>query len=139
MRKRKFSGFLALISMACFLSLLTGCNNEGSSTATPGAGNTPETTAAVPKEITSEEAQRLFKGRCVACHGEDGKGRKEVAPQVPDFTDAEWQAKKTDEDFIRSINEGIGTGTGAMPRWSKLLTPEQVKALAKYARDYAKK
>jgi cytochrome c oxidase cbb3-type subunit III len=138
MKQRKFSGFVALICLTCWLSFLAGCNNEGNPTPpAPGDGN--QAAPPAPKEVTREEAQRLFKGRCVACHGEDGKGRKEVAPQVPDFTDPEWQAKKKDEDFIRSINDGIGTGTGAMPRWSKLLTPEQVKALAKYVRDYAKK
>src|SRR5271157_2916756 len=40
----------------------------------------------------------LFRKRCVKCHGADGTGNKarDRLPEIPDFTNVSWQARRTD-------------------------------------------
>jgi len=41
---------------------------------------------------------------CVYCHGNGGKGTSEGRKRgVPDFTDAAWQASKTDEEMVKFL------------------------------------
>ncbi len=41
---------------------------------------------------------------CVYCHGNGGKGTSEGRKRgVNDFTDADWQASKTDADFVKFL------------------------------------
>ncbi len=41
---------------------------------------------------------------CVYCHGNGGKGTSEGHKMgVPDFTDADWQSSKTDEQLIKFL------------------------------------
>lgn len=114
----------------------TGGTQPGGQPANPGqpAGGTDK-----PAEpVTKEKAASLYAGRCVACHGEDGKGKKEVAPKVPDLTSKEFHSTKTDADLANSITNGIGTGKGAMPRWKNLLSPQEIEALVAYVRSLQK-
>jgi mono/diheme cytochrome c family protein len=55
-----------------------------------------------------KKTERLWKSKCSACHGMDGKGETEKGKKmkVADMTTAEFQ-KGTDEDFKKQINEGV--------------------------------
>lgn len=65
-------------------------------------------------------------GGCVACHGKDGAP---VVPGAPNFKDAKWQKRKTDEQLSKSIREGKGT----MPKHTG---PESdIPALVAYVRS----
>jgi cytochrome c oxidase cbb3-type subunit 3 len=67
-------------------------------------------------------------GGCVACHGKDGTP---VVPGAPNFKDAKWQKRKTDEQLSKSIREGKGT----MPKHTG---PESdIPALVAYVRSFA--
>lgn len=146
MKQRRNTAFIVIAIM--FLALTLACgggenttgNNGGNPAATPAA--TPAaggTEVAATKPVSSEDAQKLYKGRCVSCHGDDGKGKKDFSPKSPDFTDAAWQKTKTDEQLATSITDGIGSGTkGSMPRWKGLLKPEEIQALVAHVRTYAK-
>lgn len=150
MKQRRNTAFIVIAIMFLALALAcgggentTGNGNNGGNTptpapATPAANPATGGTEVAAKPPTSEEAQKLFKGRCIACHGEDGKGKKDFAPNAPDFTDAAWQKTKTDEQLVKSISDGIGQGKGAMPRWKNLLKPEEIQALVTYVRTYTK-
>ncbi|KAF0249295.1 MAG: hypothetical protein FD167_1297 [bacterium] len=102
---------------------------------TPAAGGDTSTTNAT---ISKEDAQKLFLGRCRACHGEDGKGNKAVAPEVPNFTSAAWHAKEKDKELYDAIANGKGSGKGAMPKWNGLLKPEEMQGLVEYVRSLKK-
>jgi len=81
-------------------------------------------------------AKKLFVYHCATCHGEDGKGTKRGHElKSPDFTDADWQAKKKDDEILNSITNG----KNKMPRWSEKLKPEEIQALAKYVRKLTQK
>ena len=55
-----------------------------------------------------KKIERLWKSKCSACHGIDGKGKTEKGEKMKilDMTTAEFQ-KGTDEDFKKQINDGV--------------------------------
>ena len=75
---------------------------------------------------------------CAKCHGEDGKAQTPKGKQLKaqDFTDAEWQDDKTDEDLVKVVTEGGED----MPAFGKKLSPEQIEKLVKEdVRGYRKR
>ena len=71
----------------------------------------------------------LFKQYCAKCHGEDGKASTPKGKQLMarDFTDAEFQAAKTDAKLIKTVTEGGED----MPPFGKKLSKEQIEGLVK--------
>jgi cytochrome c oxidase cbb3-type subunit III len=70
---------------------------------------------------------KLFAENCAVCHGNDGKGKRDLG--APDLTDAIWLfgSDKT------AIMEGITNGRGSvMPAWGERLDDTTIKALAVY-------
>ncbi len=72
----------------------------------------------------------LYSRYCIRCHGIDGRGVWDV-PGVPDFTNAQWQATRTDAMFARRIIEGRGA---VMPTFRGTLSLEEAWAMARYLR-----
>jgi hypothetical protein len=72
----------------------------------------------------------LYNHYCVRCHGVDGRGIWDI-PDVPDFTNARWQATRTDGQLARVILEGRGS---VMPPWRGALSLEEAWAMARYIR-----
>ncbi|MFQ5863443.1 MAG: c-type cytochrome [Candidatus Brocadiales bacterium] len=87
------------------------------------------------------DAASLFKTHCIPCHGEDGRGTdlgKQLAAmaegvEFPDFTDAEWQARKTDERMIEQIKNG---SPDRMFSFKDKLSEEEIRALVAYVRGF---
>lgn len=80
----------------------------------------------------------LFREYCAKCHGEDGTGNTPKGKQLMarDFTDAEWQSAKTDEELIKTVTKGGED----MPPFGKKLTKEQIEGLVKNdVRGFGKK
>lgn len=94
-------------------------------------------------EASEKKVARLWKARCSACHGLDGRGQTETGRKLklPDFTQPAWQAKTTD-DFIRNRvtnglkeeREGVLT---EMPAFKDELAPEHLDALVALVRKLA--
>src|SRR6202040_316575 len=90
--------------------------------------------------ITPAQAQTggeaLYKTKCAACHGADGKGETTVgkANKMRDLGSADVQ-KQSDED----LTEIVTKGKGKMPAYGKSLKPEQIKDLLAYIRGFGKK
>jgi cytochrome c6 len=82
-----------------------------------------------------EKSAALYKQKCAACHGADGKGETPTgkALKVKDFASEEVK-KMSDED----LSEAISKGKGKMPAYGKSLKPEDIKALVAYIRSMAK-
>jgi cytochrome c oxidase cbb3-type subunit 3 len=67
----------------------------------------------------------IFTQNCVVCHGENGKGNRDLG--VPDLTDAIWLYGSDKA----TIAEGIWNGrAGMMPAWAGRLDETTIKALA---------
>lgn len=69
----------------------------------------------------------LFEANCASCHGEAGKGNRELG--APDLTDAIWLYGSSREAMIETVNNGRA---GIMPAWSTRLDPITIKALTVY-------
>jgi mono/diheme cytochrome c family protein len=83
-----------------------------------------------------EASEKLYKTKCAACHGSDGKGETTVgkANKMRDLGSADVQ-KLSDED----LTEIVTKGKGKMPAYGKSLKPEQIKDLVTYIRSFGKK
>lgn len=69
----------------------------------------------------------IFAENCIACHGEDGRGNKDVG--APNLADAIWLYGSAKADVVRSIETGRG---GVMPNWTARLDAATIKKLAVY-------
>jgi hypothetical protein len=74
----------------------------------------------------------LYNRYCIRCHGVDGRGVWDI-PDVPNFTNARWQASRTDGQLARIIIEGRGA---VMPPFRGAITLDESWALARYLRTF---
>ncbi len=85
----------------------------------------------------SVDTDQIFVDICEMCHGPDGKGTKQgIDFGVPDFTDAEWQSSKTDEEFVNSITNGKEDNPNYIP-FGDMLIEEEIVAMASHVRKFA--
>ena len=87
---------------------------------------------------TEDHPSALFKELCAKCHGEDGTGNTPKGRQLmaQDFTDAGFQAEKSDADLVKIVTKGGED----MPPFGKKLTKEQIETLVKFdVRGFGKK
>jgi mono/diheme cytochrome c family protein/uncharacterized membrane protein len=84
----------------------------------------------------SGAGRELFLVHCAKCHGKDGTGApsKMSNPEIPDFTDASWQARHSDAQLLKSILEGKGK---EMPTFQKKLDKEKAKSLLAFVRAFS--
>ncbi len=77
------------------------------------------------------DARKVFETHCKKCHGELGSPTERgQSLKAPDFTDRKWQESITDEQILNSITNG----KEKMPSWKTELSPEEIKAVAKWVR-----
>ncbi|MBN8980648.1 MAG: cytochrome-c oxidase, cbb3-type subunit III [Rhizobiales bacterium] len=79
------------------------------------------------KGIDIEAGKKIFADNCVACHGDDAKGKQDVG--APNLTDQIWLYGSDEATVIESITNGRN---GVMPAWAGRLDPTTIKALAVY-------
>lgn len=86
--------------------------------------------------LAAQDAASLFRAKCAACHGANGKGDTPMAKKMGlrDFASPEVQ--KMSDDELAAI---IGDGRDKMPSYKKSLKPDQIKALVGYIRSLAAK
>lgn len=86
-----------------------------------------------PRIVDASEADgpALYKAKCVACHGVDGKGQTGVgkAMKLRDLGSAEVQAQSDAE-----LTQITGNGKGKMPGYHKSIGADGVQALVAYMR-----
>jgi mono/diheme cytochrome c family protein len=108
--------------------------NSNTGTAAPAA-NANQPAGEMKPTTASFDAKTFYAEKCALCHNEDGKGNAQMKMKdMPDFTNAAWQAKEKDEEFAKMINDG----KKPMPAFDKL-TDDQIKALVAHVRAFAKK
>lgn len=76
---------------------------------------------------TNTLGESLFKANCVACHGLNGKGNKELG--APNLTDEIWLYGNKKEDIYYTI---YYARAGVMPFWQNRLDDNTIKQLALY-------
>jgi mono/diheme cytochrome c family protein len=106
--------------------------NTGQVAAVTNANLSAPASGGEMKPAGGGDTAKVYSEKCALCHGEDGKGQTK---DTPDFTNAAWQKKESDEDFIKNIK----AGKKPMPAFEGKLSEEQIKALVQYVRAFAKK
>jgi cytochrome c6 len=86
--------------------------------------------------LVAQDAAGLYKGKCAACHGADGKGDTAMGKKMGLHDLASPEVQKMSDDELTAI---IADGKDKMPSYKKSLKPEQVKDLVGYIRSMAKK
>ncbi len=82
-----------------------------------------------------DKSPTLFKQKCAACHGADGKGDTPAgrSMKVRSFADPEV-AKVSDDELAGTIEKG----KGKMPAYGKSLKPDEIKVMVAYIRSLVK-
>jgi mono/diheme cytochrome c family protein len=64
---------------------------------------------AAPGFAADKKVVRLWKRSCGSCHGPDGKAATQKGREMKmyDMSTAQWQAKLSDADIKRLINDGV--------------------------------
>jgi cytochrome c6 len=85
--------------------------------------------------FAADSGADLFKTKCAACHGADGKGETAMGKRlgIKDLGSADVQ-KQSDADLTTAISKG----KGKMPGYEGKLTADQIQDLVKYVRSLKK-
>jgi len=85
--------------------------------------------------LTAQDAASLYKSKCAACHGADGKGETAMGKKfgLKDLASPEVQKMSDDE-----LTTTIADGKNKMPSYKNSLKPDQIKDLVGYIRSLAK-
>jgi len=107
-------------------------------TACGGDDDTPKADPAVVAE-----AQKVWKEKCVTCHGDkgigDGPGAVALNPKPRSFKDRKWQLNTKDDRIKKVIVEGgaaVGLSEGMAPNPELKDKPEVVAELLKIVRSF---
>jgi mono/diheme cytochrome c family protein len=86
--------------------------------------------------LLAQDAAAIYKGKCSACHGPDGKGDTAMGKKlgVRDFSSPEVQ-KQSDNDLIAATAKG----KNKMPAYEKSLKENEIKDLIAYIRQLGKR
>jgi mono/diheme cytochrome c family protein len=125
----------------CAGLIAAGCKGESKQTSETQAHSEPATAAAAADP--GSQAHKVYKAKCVVCHGEqgagDGPGSASLDPKPRAFASGEWQQSVTDEHLKKTIVQG-GASVGksaAMPGNPDLRSkPEVVDELVKIIRGF---
>ncbi len=83
------------------------------------------------------DTAEIYAEKCALCQGEDGNCTPTGSDfGVKDFTDAQWQGTRTDDDFVNSITNGNPDNTNDLP-FGDMLTEEEIKAMVPCVRAFA--
>jgi cytochrome c oxidase cbb3-type subunit 3 len=72
-----------------------------------------------------DKGRKIFADNCAACHGDDGKGNKELG--APNLTTQVWLYGPTKADIMQRVTVG---GGGVMPAWGGKFDAPTIKTLA---------
>jgi cytochrome c oxidase cbb3-type subunit 3 len=85
----------------------------------------------VEKDADLTLGKKVFAGNCAVCHGESGKGNRELG--APNLTDKIWLYGSDKVTIVQGIQNGRG---GLMPAWNGRLSESVIKALTVYVYSF---
>ncbi|HEX4462975.1 MAG TPA: cytochrome c [Polyangia bacterium] len=90
------------------------------------------------------QIDRLWRAKCAACHGADGKAQTEQGKKmaISDLSTAAAQAKLTDAQLKTAISDGVVRDVNGvhqeMEAYKAKLRPDQIDGLVAYVRALKK-
>ncbi len=82
--------------------------------------------------FAAETGAELFKSKCAACHGPDGKGQTAMGKNLKLRDLSSEEVQKQSDGELKTIVEN---GKGKMPAFKGKLNDEQIEALMQYIRS----
>ncbi len=85
-----------------------------------------------------EYGRKLYKGRCVNCHGEFAEGNGRLAKIIKDPSPSNLRETKSTDDYMKKIIQKGGKAIGRsdrMPPWGEELTTHDINAVILYIRS----
>lgn len=82
--------------------------------------------------FAAETGAELFKSKCAACHGPDGKGQTAMGKNLKLRDLSSEEVQKQSDGELKTIVEN---GKGKMPAFKGKLNDEQIEALVQYIRS----
>ncbi len=129
------------ISILACLGLAACGKSEPAPSNEPAPPSTRTTTVAPSAHADQDKGAELFSQRCVACHGDQGRGDGAAAasldPKPRNFHDTAWQQTVTDEQLRQVIQYG-GAAVGkspVMPAQPDLKDPALLASLVAHLRE----
>jgi mono/diheme cytochrome c family protein len=85
--------------------------------------------------FAADKPERTWAAKCASCHGEAGKGDTPKGKELgaKDYSAADWQKSKTDDQIKAGIENGV---KDKMDGYKDKLKPEQVEGLVKFIRTF---
>jgi mono/diheme cytochrome c family protein/uncharacterized membrane protein len=107
----------------------------GAQSDSSGSGQRPAAQSSAPAATATQAGRDLFNVHCVKCHGADGSGRaaRGPLPNITDFTDSSWQARRSDAQLLASIIDGKGQD---MPSFREKISQDQARGLVAHVRSF---
>lgn len=135
-----------LLLSALLCGVLSGCERRVTPTREWQASDHGQPTQADPDRTPPAEAEpeeggperaadALYNVSCAGCHGRDGRGQGPQRPPgapLPDFSDPQFQAQRTDAQLLQVLREG----RGLMPPFGKQLNEQGLDALVAKVRRF---
>lgn len=84
-----------------------------------------------PGAAATDAGKKLFADNCASCHGDDGKGNRELG--APNLTDKLWLYGADKATIVEGLTNGRG---GVMPPWGGRLDDVTIKALTVYVHTF---
>jgi cytochrome c oxidase cbb3-type subunit III len=96
----------------------------------------------IAQDALLTRGREIYLTRCVACHGNDGRGDGPLAanligPPVGNLTDSEWKHGDRPDQVLAVIDKGMPNTR--MDGWGRVLDPPELKAVAAYVYFLAKR
>ena len=112
--------------LALFATILIACGGESESTDSGKTSDKP--VAAAEPEI---DAKKIWKVRCMACHGLYGNQGLNGAANLQ-------EVDISLEERIKIVTNGKQGEKGVMTAFGEILTPEEIEAVAKHTMTFNK-
>ena len=125
---------LVLITISCFVLVLSGCSKEQDTSASSTKTET-SSMAGLPEKVDpalASAGKAVYEQNCIFCHQADAIGKPGFAPSL---TNQEFLSVASDKFLMATIRDGRA-GTG-MPPFAHL-GRKDVEAIVAYLRSHAK-
>jgi ubiquinol-cytochrome c reductase cytochrome b subunit len=102
---------------------------------TPREGPAPKPAETTPPVAAQMSPVLVYRAYCLACHDINGSGQvaRKALSDLPNFSDPNWQASRSDADLKKSILDGKGKFMLAM---KDKLSPHDAEQMVAYVRSF---